>query len=115
MNISPTSRTIWLYWDTGFADAPELVRLCAKSWVKRNPDWNVILLDDDNVNKYVNMADVRQRNPKLPIQAFTDLLRLRLLKSYGGIWSDATGYCNRPVSEWLFQHTYDGFFVFKSK
>lgn len=33
-----------------------------------------------------------------------------MLKNYGGIWSDATVYCNRPVDQWLDKSM--GFFAF---
>jgi hypothetical protein len=107
-------RTIWLYWDAGLPDAPELVKICAESWVKRNTSWRVIHLDNSNLGRYVNMDDVRAATPRLTVQAFSDLLRARLLKLYGGVWADATTYCNRPLDEWLPEHAYDGTFLFKS-
>lgn len=61
------------------------------------------------------MRDVRELNPKITIQAFADVLRWRLLSMYGGVWADATLYCNRPLSDWLALELRESpIFVFRS-
>jgi len=32
---------------------------------------------------------------------FSDLLRLSILRDYGGLWVDATCFCNKSLDEWL--------------
>lgn len=61
------------------------------------------------------MQDVRRRNPRITIQAFSDVLRWRLLARYGGIWADSTLYCAKPLEKWLSLNvTPNGFFCFRS-
>ena len=42
----------------------------------------------------------------------SDILRILLLKEYGGLWVDATLYCNKPLDDWLGPHLDEGFFAF---
>src|SRR5260370_37949508 len=101
MTASLSEKTIWVYWNKGFDKAPELVQICLASWVKKNPGWNIVPLDDSNVDRYINMQDIREKNPHLTVPAFTDILRVRLLRAHGGAWCDATTFCNRSFDDWL--------------
>jgi mannosyltransferase OCH1-like enzyme len=38
-------KTVWILWFQGISDAPFLVKKCIDSWVEKNPEWDVILLD----------------------------------------------------------------------
>ncbi|MGJ5620526.1 capsular polysaccharide synthesis protein [Sulfitobacter sp. MF3-043] len=102
-------KTIWIYWDRGEADAPDLVRHCIASWRDRNPGWEVHVLDVASVSDVVQMPS---HFNALPIQAYSDLLRFRLLREHGGIWVDATTYCLQPLDHWLPFVAYRGFFAF---
>ncbi|MCA8835819.1 MAG: capsular polysaccharide synthesis protein, partial [Proteobacteria bacterium] len=41
---------------------------------------------------------------KLTVQTFSDILRVRLLAQTGGIWTDASVYPTKPLSNWLHKH-----------
>ena len=99
--MTATLKTIWMYWHSGIAAAPPLVRICIDSWIRQNPDYTVRVLDDAMLSEYIDMQDVRDSNPKITIQAFADVLRWQLLARYGGVWADATLYCNKPLDDWL--------------
>lgn len=115
MKAFPPPKQIWMYWHNGIADAPPLVRICIESWQRRNPGWTVQVLEDASLSEWVDMQDVRKRNPRLTIQAFSDVLRWRLLAQYGGVWADATLYCSRPLDDWLPSRLSEkGFFCFRS-
>lgn len=102
-------KNIWLYWDSGEATAPPIVAACIASWRDRNPDWTVHVLDAENVASMVDMP----LGPKdISVQAFADLLRLRLLRQQGGVWADATVLCLRPLDDWLPPLARHGFFAF---
>ncbi|WP_233844355.1 capsular polysaccharide synthesis protein [Cereibacter sphaeroides] len=90
-----------MYWHSGVDNAPPLARLCIESWQRRNLGWTVRVLDDVTLAEWVDMHDVLDRNPRITIQAFADVLRWRLLARHGGVWADATLYCNRPLDDWL--------------
>lgn len=106
---------IWMYWHNGVNNAPPLARICIESWRRRNPGYTVFVLDDDSLPEWVDMQDVRRHNPRITIQAFSDVLRWRLLARYGGIWADSTLYCVKPLEKWLSLNvTPNGFFCFRS-
>lgn len=111
------NKTIWMFWDSGLENAPEVVKLSYQSWVKLNPDYDVILLDRNNIKSILGFYfdDVfKQCSVDLGAAGKSDLLRLYLLNRYGGVWADATTFCKRPLSEWLdIEHT--GFFSFREK
>lgn len=104
-----------MYWNSGLDQAPDLVKICVESWLRRNPNWTLRFLDDATVHSWVDMTDVRKRNPRLTIQAYADILRWRLLAQYGGVWADATLYCVRALDSWLEKNlSGGGFFAFRS-
>ncbi|MGJ8581264.1 MAG: capsular polysaccharide synthesis protein, partial [Psychromonas sp.] len=43
----------------------------------------------------------------------SDLLRLKLLFEYGGVWADSTTFCNTPLDEWVDAYSTSGFFAFE--
>lgn len=109
------TRTIWIYWDAGLENSPKLIRACVKSWRLRNPGWTIRTIDKRTVSDWVSMEDIESRHPKLTIQAYSDILRWRLLSKHGGVWADATLYCVKPLDSWLMSEmTPRGFFVFRS-
>lgn len=102
-------KTLWMYWAQGEAHAPFIVKTCIESWRKHNPDWEIRVLDAENVSEVLDMSDVPAH---LPFRFHADALRLRLLKSFGGVWTDVTVLCHRPLDDWLPLHAQSGFFAF---
>ena len=93
-------REVFLYWHQGWKDAPDLVKRCAETWTARNPGWAVSFLDRTSVEKRIRIPfSVRSLN--LPLPALSDVVRLSLLKHGGGVWSDATLWCARPLDDWI--------------
>ncbi|WP_164885808.1 capsular polysaccharide synthesis protein [Paenirhodobacter populi] len=108
--IMDIPRILWIYWRQGEAQAPHVVRLCIASWRRLNPGWDIRVLDDASVAQYADISDVPAH---LPPRFHADVLRLRLLARYGGVWTDATTYCHRPLDGWLpLLAGQTGFFVF---
>jgi len=101
--------TLWIYWDQGFEAAPELVRACVQSWRGLNPGWDVRLIDANLVDQLVEMPDLPA---SISSAHKADVLRTRLLAVHGGVWTDATTWCLRPLNEWLPIAGYAGFFAF---
>lgn len=111
VDVPDMPRIIWIYWHQGESEAPWIVRRCIETWRSRNPGWQVRVLDAQNVRDYVDMSDVP---PGLPLRYSANLLRVRLMRDYGGVWADATTHCHRPLDEWLWLHLTGGFFVFRN-
>lgn len=88
-------KIIWQYWGKGwnYEELPLVVKLCYKSVEKHKGDYHVIRLDDNNIGEYLDLPPFiyeKRKNPEFKYAFFSDLLRLALLKCYGGIWLDAT-------------------------
>lgn len=68
-----------------------------------NPDWQLVLLDCHTLPMWCNW---RRAIPgigkkKISRPAASDVIRLALLKQFGGVWADATLFCAKPMKEWL--------------
>ncbi|WP_374412886.1 capsular polysaccharide synthesis protein [Novosphingobium colocasiae] len=106
-----TSRTVWIYWDRGWDAMPPLARLSYDSWRQRNPGWEVRLLDQETALTLTGIpAEVSAKRMK-PSQ-LADLIRLELLTRFGGVWVDATTFCQVPLDQWLAPAMPFGFFAF---
>ena len=92
---------IWMCWWQGLESAPEIVKVCVES-VRRNADnRTVVVIDEENVEEYVQFPDWIKKlykNGTLSRTHISDLLRLELLARYGGMWLDSTFYCCRPLT-----------------
>lgn len=105
---------IWLYWFQGEQNLPFLVRQCVQSWRVKNPEWEVRLLDRDSLKTWVDLDGLDQRSD-IGLQALTDIIRVKLLTTHGGVWADASLFCARPLDSWLSGVINDDFFAFASK
>ncbi|MBT7399019.1 MAG: hypothetical protein HN775_07480 [Hellea sp.] len=113
------NKKIWMYWNTGFKNAPKIVKKCAESWKHYNPNWEIIMLDASNIADYVDELPPKMEHVyngqvvKVKSQAaFSDVLRIHLINKHGGLWVDATTACNKPLDCWLEAYTKTGFFAF---
>jgi hypothetical protein len=104
-----------MLWLQGFQDAPPVVQACLRSWKLRNPTWRVVELTDANLSQYIDaesLTDLRALNVRP--QLLSDLVRLYLLRDYGGVWVDATCFCCQPLDSWLHDSVPSGFFAFRN-
>jgi hypothetical protein len=97
---SSVPKRIFFYWDNGINDAPSLVVNCFDSWKNKNPDWELVFLDDKNLGNWLTDESLLS-GVEMPIQKRSNLIRLELLNRYGGVWTDATVFCLRPLDDWL--------------
>lgn len=89
------SKIIWQYWGQGwdFEKLPDIVQLCHNSIEKHKGDYQVIRLDDNSIHDYLDIPEFvldKRGNSEFKLVFFSDLLRLMLLTTYGGVWLDAT-------------------------
>jgi hypothetical protein len=110
---------IWLYWNTPLEQAPDVVKLSVRTWRQKNPDYDVVLINDDNIKDILGFdfhAVFNIATVNLGFAMKADILRLYLLSTHGGVWADTTTFCVRPLSEWLPQATEKtSFFTFRHK
>jgi hypothetical protein len=112
-------KKLWLYWNSPLEIAPEVVQVSLASWRELNPDYEVTLLNDDNLNDILGFdfnAVFKLATVNLGLAMKADILRLYLLSIYGGVWADTTTFCLQPLSSWINTETQtSGFFTFRHK
>lgn len=107
------NKIIWTCWLNGEEHAPLLVRKCLESWKSKNPGWDFRCLDAVSITRYIDIVShIALGQKRITPASLTEILRLLLLHEYGGLWVDATTFCNRPLDEWLPMAAGTGFFAF---
>lgn len=106
-----SERIIWQYWAQGYDDVPPVVRECLDSVERFAAGCTIVRLSDANLAEYLDLPDfVQQKRDVFSRAFFSDLLRLMLLKTYGGLWLDATIFLSAPIPEAYWSYP---FFVFR--
>jgi hypothetical protein len=88
-------KIIWTYWVE--EDLPELVQKCVDSWKKYNPDYDIRILNQNSVKKWVPDLDLKGLKMNDGPARESDFVRLSVLPIYGGIWADASIKMNRSM------------------
>ena len=104
MSDSKIPHFIWTCWLQGENDMPEMVKGCLTSQKEMLPDYEHRLLTQDNFFQWVTLPEYIIKKYKkgiIPAACFSDILRLSVLKKYGGIWMDASVYCSGLRNERL--------------
>lgn len=97
-------KIIWQYWGQGwkYEKLPLTVKLCYQSVDRYKDNYQVIRLDDNNINEYLEFPEFiseKRRNPEFKHVFYSDILRLALINAYGGIWLDATIFLTANIEE----------------
>jgi hypothetical protein len=105
MDDSKFQKNIFLLWLQGWENAPWLNKQVAESWEINNPGWKINYIDFKNLKNYVDDIDYiyDDTNKFISLQAASDIIRLSLLKKYGGVWADATMLCMQPLDSWVYE------------
>ena len=93
---STVSRIIWSAWLQGLDNAPEMVNVCLESHKKHLPGYEFRVLDMENYRQWVELPEwVEEKYARgmIPAALFSDVLRVAVLKRYGGVWMDASVLC----------------------
>lgn len=91
-------KIIWTYWHD--LTPPKSVQICLASWHKNNSDYEIRLLNKETINTYLvdfNFQDYNVEN----LANLSDIIRLKLLVKYGGIWLDASVFLNKGIDCYL--------------
>lgn len=100
---------------TGQTQRAPVIQRCFESWEYWNPGWILHVLDWCTLNRY---TDLEQRidfsRDDITIQKRSNLIRVSLLRTHGGVWADATVMCSQPLETWLTEYTSTGFFAFRN-
>lgn len=92
--LGPFNRVIWAFWHSGESGASAFVKTCLQRMRDINgPQWQVRVLSDDSVQSYLEADELEAflyMKRKWSVEHAADLLRLILIKKYGGVWMDAS-------------------------
>ena len=87
---------VWICWFQGEENAPELIKCCINSARKTMPDREIVVVTLKNLSKYANLPDYiieKYKKGIIPPAHFSDLIRIELLCTHGGLWIDSTVLC----------------------
>jgi len=93
-------KNIFLLWLDGWENCRLLNKQVVESWEINNPEWKIHYIDINNLKNYVNDIDYVY-NKNISPQSKSDIIRLSLLKNYGGVWADSTLLCMQPLEHWI--------------
>lgn len=88
---------IWSYWN---GPMNSVVEKSVESWRHYNPNYEIIMIDRNNLHKYCNV-----NIDNIPVAGesdarYSDFVRLNVLSHHGGIWMDATCICHKSL-DWI--------------
>ena len=93
--INPPSavpRTIWTLWwqgDDALSNLPQGVAVCLKT-LRGQKSFSTVVITKENVGDYIDLSDVLPlfNEGRIKVQCLSDIIRARLLRTYGGVWCD---------------------------
>jgi hypothetical protein len=90
---------VWIYWHSEIIESP-VTQFCVKRIKELNPLLTVHVLHQNNFKEW--LPEFPEIKANLPMANISDLIRLMLLKKYGGFYLDASIILNEPL-EWLYK------------
>ncbi len=100
---------IWTAWLQGEDKAPEVIRLTLSSIRKNANGHPVIVLTENNIKQYIEIpAEIQKKheNGIMKHAHYADVVRMKILEQYGGIWLDATTLLYEPICEAAFSSVF---------
>lgn len=117
-SIKEESKIIWVLWLQGKDNMPLVVKKCYESVLKNSSGYKVVLLNKDNLNKYIQLPDYIEEKFKkgfIKNAIYSDIIRITLLAKYGGVWIDSTVYLTDEISNFIKKNKSEVFFYQSSK
>lgn len=114
-SILGKNKNIWICWLQGLENAPQIVKICVDSIIKKCPDKNITIITSQNFCKYINFPKFiinKWKSGEISNTHFSDLIRTELLILYGGTWIDATTYLMDEIPSYIYKND---FFCFNYK
>ncbi|EAJ4942595.1 capsular polysaccharide synthesis protein [Campylobacter jejuni] len=97
-------KIIWQFWYQGKNQTSPMIQQCFNSVQSQmKDDYTIIILDKDNIKDYLDfppfVIEKLENNffGEKTITFFSDLLRVCLLATYGGIWCDASIFLSSKI------------------
>jgi hypothetical protein len=103
-DINENDYIYWTCWFQGLESAPPLIKSCIRSAKKYADGHRIIVITYDNLSAYVTLPDFildKHHKSLIPAPHFSDIIRVYLLYTYGGIWFDATVFFTQSIPDYL--------------
>lgn len=102
-------QNIWICWLQGEELAPQLVKNCIDSIRRHANNHEVILITIENYKDYIKMPNYildKYQKGIISNAHFSDIIRMTLLRDYGGLWIDATVFCTKDIPNDVFDKVF---------
>lgn len=93
------NKTIWTFWENNETHDNFIINKCIKTWYDFNKDWNIIILNNNNLEKYIKNIPNKLNN--YSIQNRSDFYRIYILYYYGGVWLDTSIFFNISIDYFI--------------
>ena len=106
---SENKHYIWVMWWQGESSAPELVRMCIDSMRKNANGAEVVVIDKNNYYQYADIPSyIIEKHEKgyISFAQLSDIMRIYLISSHGGLWLDSTIYVSQKIPSEIFEKTF---------
>lgn len=103
------SKNIWICWLQGEESAPQLVKNCIDSIMRHANNHEVILITIENYKDYIKIPNYildKYQKGIISNAHFSDIIRMTLLRDYGGLWIDATVFCTKDIPNDIFDKVF---------
>lgn len=115
--VDSTKLPVWQLWLQGARNAPGIVKKCLDSVKCYCADRDIYVLDQDNYRDYIDLPlhiiDKYERGI-ITRTHFSDIIRVFLLKQYGGTWIDATVFLTGSIPQVIQEEPYFAFSIPKN-
>lgn len=91
MSEKVSGDTVWTFWWQGIEDAPDGVKHCIRNMERFSGVKKVVVITKDNIHDYIEFPEYiydKVENGTITFTHFSDLVRMKLLYRYGGLWLD---------------------------
>jgi hypothetical protein len=95
---------IWICWQLGYDNAPDIVKACIKSVKEHSNGYDVILITEENMDNYIYIPEYAKKkvhDGTFSRTHFSELIRILLIINYGGVWLDATVFLTNDIPEFI--------------
>ena len=87
-------KVIWQFWDK--EEPPPIIRMIKENNMKKLTGWKFNYLNEKTIGQYISPFDYPTNYDELSPAHKADWIRVFLLKTYGGVWMDASIIINNP-------------------
>jgi len=98
-------KKIWTYWHDD--NLPDVIKRCIDNWRKYNPDYEIIILNNNNYTDYIKKCDILNYPASRFHARVADFMRIHVLNQNGGIWLDASTILHESL-DWVLKKYDEG-------